>query len=67
MSMKIHQISKFPNFEFLNLLTLNSSKSTGPDGIPSWVLKENGDILAKPIKDIVNKSYCKAHLPQSWN
>jgi hypothetical protein len=30
---------------FKSLLTLNSSKSTGPDGISGWVVKENADIL----------------------
>ncbi len=38
----------------------------GLDSIPGWVLKENTDILAQPIADIVNKSYCEACLPQSW-
>ena len=38
----------------------------GPDGIPGWVLKENADILAQPIADIINKSYSETHLPLSW-
>ncbi len=57
-------VSEFQIFK--SLLTLNSSKSTGPDGIPGWVLKENADILAQPIADIVNRSYREARLPQSW-
>jgi hypothetical protein len=48
------QVSEFQIFK--SLLTLNSSASTGPDGIPGWVLKESADILAQPIADIVNKS-----------
>ena len=31
---------------FKSLLTLNSSKSTGPDAISGWVVKENADIFA---------------------
>ena len=38
----------------------------GPDGIPGWVLKENADILARPISDILNQSYSEKCLPQSW-
>jgi hypothetical protein len=51
---------------FKSLSTLSSSKSMGPDGIPGWVLKENADILAQPIADIINKSYSETHLPLSW-
>jgi 23S rRNA A2030 N6-methylase RlmJ len=36
----------------------------GPDGIPGWVLKENVDILAQPIADIINKSSI-THYPGS--
>ena len=38
----------------------------GPDAIPGWVLKENADILAQPIADIINKSFSETHLPLSW-
>jgi hypothetical protein len=31
---------------FKSLLTLNSRKSTGPDGISGWVVKENADFFA---------------------
>ena len=59
----VFQVSEFQIFK--SLLTLNSSKTTGQHGIPGWVLKENADILARRIADIVNKSYRDAHLPQS--
>jgi hypothetical protein len=48
------------------LSTLNTRKATGPDGIPAWVLKENADILASSVADIINSSYKEAHLPESW-
>ena len=41
------------------LSTLNARKATGPDGIPAWVLKENADILASSVADIINSSYKK--------
>ena len=58
------QVTEFQVFKSLS--TLNSSKSMGPDGIPGWILKENADILAQPIADIINKSYSKTHLPLLW-
>ena len=51
---------------FKSLSLLNPRKATGPDGIPGWVLKENADILAQPISNILNQSYREARLPQSW-
>ena len=51
---------------FKKLSSLNPSKATGPDGIPAWLLKENSDLLAQPIADIINLSFKDARLPQSW-
>ena len=38
------------------------TKTTGPDGIPSWLLKENS---AASISKILNSSYQETSLPQS--
>jgi hypothetical protein len=35
---------------FMKLSKVNPAKANGPDGIPSWVLKENADLLADPVK-----------------
>ena len=52
---------------FKKLSSLNPSKATGPDGVPSWLIKENVDLLAQPIiADIINLSFKDARLPQSW-
>ena len=48
------------------LSKLNPNKAHGPDGIPTWLLKENADLLVDPITDILNCSYREGHLPQSW-
>ena len=32
------------------LSTLNPKKAHGPDGIPTWVLKENAGLLELPVK-----------------
>ena len=34
--------------------------------MPAWLLKENGDLLAQVVTDILNFSYLEARLPQSW-
>ena len=47
-------------------LSLNSSKAQGPDGILAWLLKENADLFAELVRDILNYSYREGHLPQSW-
>ena len=51
---------------FKKLIKLNRTKAQGPDGIPGWVLKENADLLAGPIADILNSSYREGRLPPSW-
>ena len=51
---------------YKKLMKLNRSKAHGPDGIPGWVLKENADLLAAPIADILNSSYREGRLPPSW-
>ena len=51
---------------FSQLAHLKTSKAPGPDGLPSWLLKENADTLAKPVSDIINASYSENRLPLSW-
>ena len=51
---------------FQKLFKLNPKKAHGPDGIPSWLLKENADLLAGPVTDIINCSYREGCLPTSW-
>lgn len=48
------------------LISLNPAKSSGPDGVPAWLLKENADLLAPVVTDILNCSYLEACLPHSW-
>ena len=48
---------------FKSISLLNPRKAAGPDGIPGWVLKENADILAQPISNILNQSYREARDP----
>ena len=48
------------------LSVLNPAKSSGPDMIPSWLLKENADLLAPAVTDIINCSFTEVRLPQSW-
>ena len=48
------------------LLSLIPTKARGSDGIPAWLLKENADLLADSVKDILNHSYSSCRLPKSW-
>ena len=48
------------------LAKLIKTKATGPDGIPAWLLKENSDILAALVSDILNCFYQEAGVSQSW-
>ena len=51
---------------YRKLASLNPTKASGPDKIPAWLLKENADILAPVVTDILNCSFSEARLPQSW-
>ena len=48
------------------LSKLNTSKAQGPDDIPGWLLKENADVFAEPVADIINCSFWEGCLPASW-
>lgn len=48
------------------LRKLNPHKAAGPDGIPSWALKEYTDIITQPITSILNYSFAEQQLPPSW-
>ena len=56
-------VSEFSVFK--KLTALSQSKAGGPDGIPNWILKENADILATTVADIINTSYNEGRLPSS--
>ena len=43
-----------------------TNKSTGPDNIPAWVLKEHADCLAAPLASIFNCSLREGVLPTVW-
>ena len=51
---------------YWKLASLNPTKASRPDNIPAWLLKENGDILAPVVTDILNCSFSEARLLQSW-
>jgi hypothetical protein len=54
------------NAVFKNILKLNPKKAHGPDGIPSWLRKENADLLSGSIAAILNYSYRECALPPVW-
>lgn len=48
------------------LVSLNPTKATGPDKIPSWLLKENTDLVAPVVTDVLNSSFKEGCVPPSW-
>ena len=54
-------------FRALKKLTaLNCAKASWPGGIPGWLLKENPDLLAPAVTEILNFSYSEAPLLHTW-
>ena len=51
---------------YLQLVSINPRKASGPDSIPAWLLKENADLLSDTISDIINSSFAERRLPPSW-
>ncbi len=50
----------------IKLVNLNPQKAQRPDSISAWLLKENADLFAYPVMDILNCSYNSGCLPSSW-
>ena len=48
------------------LRAISTSRTSGPDDLPNWVLKEYSDILAVPITDILNTSFAECRVPRAW-
>ena len=48
------------------LREISTTRSSGPDDIPDWVLKTFSDILALPVADIINTSFQSCKVPQIW-
>ena len=48
------------------LSKLNPFKSSGPDRIPNWFLREYADLIAFPVCKILHASFKEQRLPLSW-
>lgn len=48
------------------LRNLQEGKAAGPDGIPSTLLKQMAEPLAKPLKHLFEKSLQEGKLPKEW-
>ena len=48
------------------LKRLNPHKATGPDCVPSWLLREYAKVLDEPVTAILNSSYKEQRLPSPW-
>jgi len=48
------------------LLRINTHKSSGPDGLPNWLLKEFASIINEPLTAIFNASLREGYFPPIW-
>jgi len=48
------------------LLRINMHKSSGPDGLPNWLLKEFAPIICDPLAAIFNASFREGYFPSIW-
>ena len=48
------------------LRAISTSRASGPDELPNWIIKEYSDILAAPITVIMNSSFVECHVPRLW-
>ena len=63
----IDQLPTIQPYQVCNkLLKLNIMKASGPDNIPSEILKTFAYILAEPITDILNVSLLSDVVPEIW-
>jgi len=66
------KLSRMPDisFDYVDIVTrlkkLYINKSEGPDGIHPRVLSENAEILAYPLKIVIEKSFKLNALPLDW-
>ena len=45
---------------------LNPAKASAPGNIPTWLLKDNAELLAPVVTEIINCSLSEAKVPSSW-
>ena len=48
------------------LESLKRHTSVGPDGIPSWFLRENASLISRPLASIFNASIHEGFVPPLW-
>jgi len=55
-----------PSRRLLHLQHINVHKSSGPDGLPNWLLKEFAPIICQPPAAIFNASLREGYVPPAW-
>ena len=51
---------------FEALCNVKVRKTTGPDNIPAWLLKNDAEVLAPPLTAILNISLREGVVPTEW-
>ena len=55
-----------PDVVLNQLSKLNSRKATGPDQLPTWILKDFAPLLCNPVAAVWNSSIAEGFLPDIW-
>ena len=55
-----------PAYVEYQLSRVNIHKSSGPDGVPNWLLKEFAPLVCDPVAAIFNASVREGYVPLIW-
>ena len=55
-----------PESVYVKLSNLKRRKASGPDNLPSWILKDFAMELSSPVAEIFNASILERIVPDSW-
>ena len=55
-----------PESVYVKLSNLKRGKASGPDNLPSWILKDFAMELSSPVAEIFNASILERIVPDSW-
>ena len=59
-------ISNITALEVFGSLSRTRGNSTGPDGIPVWILSSMAHLLAEPVSYLYNQSLYHSYVPPCW-
>jgi len=55
----VHQVTK-------RLMNVNVHKTTGPDFLPNWILRDFATLIAEPLTAVFNAAVREGTVPDIW-